>query len=63
MFTGFVAQVEQPMCLTDEAERKEQQNVGRIFFFLLLQLLFLAMERVNRAVTDSVSTKRNACSF
>lgn len=33
VFTGFVAQVEQPMCLTDEAERKEQQNVGRIFFF------------------------------
>ncbi len=71
MFTGFVAQVEQPMRLTDETDRKEQLNVGWsffiyiyiFFFFFLLQLLFFAMERVNRALTDSVSINRTTCFF
>ncbi len=66
MFTGFVAQVEQQMRLTDETDRKEQRNVGwsRIYMFLmLLQLLFFAMKRVNRALMDSVSINRSICFF
>ncbi len=40
MFTGFVAQVEQPMRLTDETDRKEQLNVGWSFFIYIYIFFF-----------------------